>query len=336
MSPRRGSGRFALLVAGFVVACIVLMGTVLLSLAVGNKGLPLPDVWTALITPGADYADAVVQSRVQRTVLGVLVGASLAVAGVVMQGITRNPLADPGLLGVNVGAAASIVTAAAVFGLSDSTSNPWIAIPGSCLAVIAVYLLGSSRRGATPVRLVLAGVVVGAVLTAYIQGVTLSLPDVFDSYRYWVVGSLAGRNPAVVWQILPFIVVGLLLALALGRSLNVLALGEETAQALGAQTGRTRIAGAVSVTLLCAAATSAVGPVSFVGLAVPHIVRGITGDDHRWLMPYCLVLGPALLLVSDVIGRVIVRPQELMVGVVTAFVGAPFLFVAVRRMRGRA
>ncbi|SFN41513.1 FecCD family ABC transporter permease [Mycetocola miduiensis] len=322
------------LLVGLGITTLLLVVLILLSLAVGNKYIPLPDVWNALFEPGDSYADAVIASRVPRTVLGLLVGAALAVAGGVMQGLTRNPLADPGLFGVNTGAAAAIVTATAL-GVSGATSV-WVALPGAFLAVIVVYLLGSGRGRATPVRLVLAGVVVSSVLAAYIQAVSLSLPKVFDAYRFWVIGSLAGRDPQLIFEVLPFILVGLLLALALCGLLNALALGDDTARALGAHVGRTRILGAVATTLLCAAATAAVGPILFVGLAVPHIVRTLTGADHRWLLPYCLVAGPALILAADILGRILVSPAELMVGVVTAFVGGPILILAVRRMKATA
>lgn len=328
---RRASVRLLWLL---VLVC-ALITVCLLSLAVGNKYIPLTDVWTALFAPGDSYADTVIASRIPRTLLGLLVGAALAVAGGVMQGVTRNPLADPGLFGVNTGAAAAIVIAAA-FGAGSAATSVWIALPGAFAAVVIVYLLGSGRGRATPVRLVLAGVVVSAVLVAVIQAITLTMPKVFDAYRFWVVGSLAGRDPGLVTDILPFIVVGLLLALVLSGSLNALALGDDTARALGAHVGRTRILGAVATTLLCAAATAAVGPISFVGLAVPHIVRSFTGADHRWLLPYCLVAGPALLLAADILGRIVASPAELMVGIVTAFVGGPILVLAVRRMKAAA
>jgi iron complex transport system permease protein len=326
--------RIPRLAIGFAGSVVVLVLLAMLSLAVGNKYIPLPEVWTALFAPGDSYADTVIASRIPRTLLGLLVGAALAVAGGVMQGLTRNPLADPGLFGVNTGAAAAIVTATAL-GVTGTTSV-WVALPGAFLAVVVVYLIGSGRGRATPVRLVLAGVVVSSVLAAYIQAVSLSLPTVFDAYRFWVIGSLAGRNPQLILDIFPFVVVGLVLAIALSGSLNALALGDDTARALGAHVGRTRILGAVATTLLCAAATAAVGPISFVGLAVPHIVRSVTGADHRWLLPYCLVAGPALLLAADIGGRLIVSPAELMVGVITAFVGGPLLVLAVRRMKAAA
>ena len=319
-----------------MVALILLLFAVLISLAVGNKAIPLDAVWLALTDPSGSYTDTVVASRIPRTILGVLAGAALAVSGVVMQGLTRNPLGDPGLLGVNVGAAGAIVTAVAFFGVGAAATSVWIALPGAFAAVVIVYALGTGSRSAGPVRLVLAGAVVSAVIAAYIQAIALSRPDVFDSYRYWVIGSLAGRDPGTAAEVAPFIAVGLLVSIAIAPALNTLALGDDTATALGANTARTRILGALATTLLCAASTAAVGPIGFVGLAVPHIVRGITGADHRWLIAYSAVLGPVLLLAADVVGRVLLSPQELMVGVVTGFIGAPILLIAVRRMRGSA
>ena len=239
---RRRTPRLAV---GLIVTTAALVLIVGLSLAVGTKYIPLPDVWNALFAPGDTYADTVVASRIPRTILGLLVGAALAVAGGVMQGLTRNPLADPGLFGVNTGAAAAIVTATA---LGIGGTSVWVALPGAFLAVIVVYLIGTGRGRATPVRLVLAGVVVSSVLAAYIQAVSLSLPKVFDAYRFWVIGSLAGRDPQLILEILPFVIIGLLLALALCGSLNALALGDDTARALGAHVGRTRILGAVATT----------------------------------------------------------------------------------------
>jgi iron complex transport system permease protein len=328
-----GPRRRVRLALTFLAAAGILVLAVLASLAVGTRYVPVPDVWTALVEPGASYADTVVASRIPRTVLGVLVGASLAVAGVIMQGITRNPLADPGLFGVNAGAAAAVVTGTAFFGLGSAATSVWVALPGALAAVVVVYLIGAGRSAVAPVRLVLAGVVVSAVLAAYIQAIALSLPEVFASYRFWVIGSLAGRDPGLILDVLPFLAVGMVLAAALPGSLNTLALGDDTARALGAHVGRTRILGAVATTLLCAASTAAVGPIAFVGLAVPHIVRSVTGSDHRWLLAFSAVAGAALLLLADVVGRVIASPAELMVGVVTAFLGAPVLVLAVRRMK---
>ncbi|BDZ51076.1 iron ABC transporter permease [Frondihabitans sucicola] len=335
--PRRDAkSGVARLAPGLALAAFVLAVAALLSIAVGTRFVPPETVWNALIDPGSSFDDTVVQSRIPRTVLGLLCGSALAVSGVIMQGLTRNPLGDPGLLGINVGAAATIVTGLAFFGVGTGQERVWLALPGALVAVVAVYALGSGRRGATPVKLVLAGAVITAILSAYIQAVTLTHPDAFESYRFWVLGSLAGRDPALIGQVLPYLIAGFVLALFLPGSLNALALGDDTATALGAKVGRTRVLGALAAALLCAGSTAAVGPIAFIGLAVPHIVRTFTGDDHRWLLPYSALLGPALLLLADVLGRIVASPQELEVGVVTAFLGAPVLLMAVRRMRGRA
>ena len=315
---------------GLVLALAATVLVTGLSLAVGSNQLPLGTVWDSLTAPDGSFASTVVTSRIPRTILGLLVGAGLAVAGALMQGITRNPLADPGLLGVNAGASAAVVVATMVFGALGQRAV-LVAVPGAFLAAVVVYLIGSGRGGPTPVRLVLSGAAITAVLMAGIQAITLTNPDVFDSYRFWVVGSLAGRPTEVVDMIWPVVAVGLVAGLLLGRPLNTLALGDETARALGGNAGRTRLIGALVATVLAGACTAAVGPIAFVGLAVPHIVRTVTGSDYRWLVAYCVALGPVLLLGADVVGRVVARPGELMVGVVTAFVGAPFLYVAVRR-----
>lgn len=327
---RRGSHtRHGLLVAGGVLLLVL---AVLASLAFGGKPLSFQQVFAALGGHAADYVQTVVDSRIPRTVTGLLVGGCLAVSGVVLQGITRNPLGAPGLLGVNVGAAASIVTALGFLGLAG-VPTVWLAVPGAFLAMLAVYALGSRGRGSTPVRLVLAGAVISAVLTAYIQTVILTEPTIFNSYRYWVVGSLAGSQWDALVRVLPLAGVGLLLAVILAPAMNTLALGEAAATSLGANVGRTRAGGILAGTMLCAAATAVAGPIAFVGLAVPYVVRSLGGSDHRWQVPAAALLGPALVLFADVVGRVIMRPQELMVGVVTAFLGAPVLLLVLRRMR---
>ncbi|MEU0492083.1 iron chelate uptake ABC transporter family permease subunit [Nocardiopsis sp. NPDC006139] len=310
-----------------------LAGAILLSLVAGGKPTPLPDVWRVLTGDADPYITTVVHSRVPRTVLGVLVGAALALAGTLMQGVTRNPLADPGLLGVNAGAAAAVVTATALFGPTSVTGTVWWALPGALAAGLAAYAVGSRGGDAGLVRLVLAGAVVSAVLMAYVQAIALSMPDTFDSYRYWVVGSLAGRGFDVIVAVLPVVGAGVLLAVLTMGGLNALALGEEAATATGANTAWTRSAGLVAGVLLAAGATAAAGPIAFVGLAVPHVVRALVGVDFRLQVPFALLVGPVLLLLADVAGRTVVRPIELMVGVVTAFVGAPVLLYAVRKMR---
>ncbi|MFJ8660188.1 FecCD family ABC transporter permease [Streptomyces sp. NPDC093795] len=330
---RRGLARHVMA----AVLCLVLLASALLaSVMFGSKPTSAGDVLGVLTGDIDGYTRTVVESRYPRTALGVLAGLCLAVAGTLMQGITRNPLAEPGLLGINAGASASIVAATAFLGAAGQRETIWWALLGALLTGVVVHVVGTAGGGGGPVRLVLAGAVLSAVLAAFIQAVALSNPRVFDTYRYWVVGALGGRGYDALWSVLPFAAAGLLLALLLAPGLNAMAMGDDKAASLGISPARVKGAGLLAATLLAAAATAAVGPIAFVGLAVPHVVRVLVGADFRAQILFTCLAGPTLLLFADVIGRIVLRPQELMVGVVTAFVGAPALLFAVRRMRGAA
>ncbi|MFF3672259.1 FecCD family ABC transporter permease [Microtetraspora malaysiensis] len=316
------------------LALVVLALAILASVAFGSHPTSLSQVFAVLNGTADPEIAVVVESRYPRTALGLLAGLCLAVAGTLMQGVTRNPLADPGLLGITAGASAGIVTATAFLGASGQWAAVWWALAGALTAGVLVHVIGAAGSAGGPVRLVLAGAVVSAVLGAYVQAVALSKPQVFDSYRYWVVGALGGRNFDVFVSVLPPAVAGLVVAVLLSSGLNTLALGDESASALGANPAVTRSGGLLAAVLLSTAATAAVGPIAFVGLAVPHMVRALAGLDFRVQIAFSAVIGPALLLLADVVGRLVLRPQELMVGVVTAFIGAPALLLTVRRMRG--
>ncbi|WP_404827868.1 FecCD family ABC transporter permease [Conexibacter stalactiti] len=329
------SGRNAGRAAGLAAALAALALVALLSVSIGTRSIPLDQVWSLVWdNDGSQNALVVHDLRIPRTLLGLLAGAALGAAGALMQGLTRNPLADPGLLGVNAGAAFAVVAGLAWFGVGDGAERVWFAFLGAALAAALVYGIGArGRAAASPVRLALAGTAVTFALLAAVQGIALGDPQTFSQYRFWAVGSLAGRDAAIVEQVAPFIVAGLLLALLLARPLNALALGDELGRALGSRPGRTRAAGALAVTLLCGAATAAAGPIVFVGLSVPHIARAIAGPDNRWVLPYSVVLGPILLLAADTLGRVVSRPAEVQVGIVTAFLGGPVFIALVRRGR---
>jgi len=319
-----------------LAGCIVLLLTALfLSLAVGSKDVPAGVLWNALTAYDGSPDHVVIHDlRLPRTVMGLLVGIALGLSGALIQAMTRNPLADPGILGVNAGAGFFVVLGVAVFGISSINEYIWFSFGGAVAATLGVYALGSSGRGdSAPLRLTLAGVAVGAVLGGITSGITLLRPQVFQAMRYWGAGTLAERDGDMVSTVAPFILVGTAIALALARPLNAVALGEDTARSLGAKVGTTRLWTVVAVTLLCGAATAAAGPIGFVGLMIPHVARWIVGPDQRWIFVYTLALSPVLLLASDVLGRIIIRPAEMQVGIVTAFVGAPVLIWLIRRRK---
>ncbi|MEU2878209.1 iron chelate uptake ABC transporter family permease subunit [Streptomyces sp. NPDC007070] len=318
--------------AGLVLSAAVLVLVALVSIAVGAKELSLAQVWHGLFQDSGTYADVVVGERLSRTVLGLLAGAALGLSGAVLQALTRNPLADPGVLGINAGASAAVVTAITYFGVTSLSGYVWFAFLGAAAVGALVWFLGGSR-GATPVRLALAGAAIGAALYGYLQAVMIMDDAALGRMRFWTVGSLASATNATIVQVLPFLLAGTLLALLLARPLNALAMGDDTARALGAHLNRTRALAMLAATVLCGAATAACGPIVFVGLMVPHVVRSFTGPDLRWVLPYATVLSPVLLLGADVIGRIVARPAEIQVGVVTAIIGGPVFILLVRRRR---
>ncbi|MGO1056269.1 FecCD family ABC transporter permease [Crossiella sp. CA198] len=316
---------------GLVVAVAALVLLCALSISVGARDIPLSSVWQLLWQDdGGDDAFAVHEVRIPRTVLGLLVGAALGLAGALMQALVRNPLADPGLLGVNAGASTAVVLAITL-GVSSPSAYVYFAILGAGAVSVAVYLLGSAGRASSPDRLVLAGVALTAALGALVTVLLFLDQQRLDQFRFWAVGSLAGRKIDVVWQLGPVLAIGILLALLMARPLNAVALGETTGRALGVHLGRTRLVTAVAVALLCGAATAAAGPIGFVGLTVPHVARLITGPDQRWVAAYSLLLAPILLLGADIIGRIIALPGELEVGIVTAFLGVPVFLALIQR-----
>lgn len=332
--PRTAARRTALL----AVAVGLLLLTTALSIAVGARSIPLAQVWSLLVaTDGSAEAAIVRELRLPRTLLGLAAGAALGLSGALMQSLTRNPLAEPGLLGVNAGAAFAVVLGITLLGVTRAADYVWLAFAGAGAATVLVYLVGARGRAAqTPARLALAGAAVTAVLMACVWALTFVDPQALDLYRFWVVGSLAGRDLSVLWAVLPFLVAGLVAGVGLAGPLNAMALGEDTGRALGLRPGLVRAVTGVAVTLLSGAATAAVGPLAFVGLAVPHAVRVLTGPDDRWVLPLSAVVAPALLLAADVLGRVVTAPGELQVGVVTAFLGAPVLIALVTRRRAVA
>jgi iron complex transport system permease protein len=317
---------------GLALAAVLLI--TVLSVAIGSNLLNPAQVWHGILGQGTETTDVVRGTRVPRTVLGLLVGAALGLAGAIMQSTARNPLADPGLLGVNAGAAAAVVSAISFLGIDQPAGYLWFALLGAAAASVVVYLLGTTgRSAATPVRMALAGTAIGAALSAYVTGVILIDPSAYYHFRYWDIGALTGRTLHDVGPLGWFLLAGLVAGAALCRPLNALALGEDVGRSLGAHVGRTRFLSVLAVTLLCGTATAAVGPIGFVGLAVPHAARMMVGVDHRRLLPMSALLGACMLLGADVVGRLIAWPQEIGAGLITAVVGAPVLIYLVRRKK---
>ncbi|NUP15040.1 MAG: iron chelate uptake ABC transporter family permease subunit [Streptomyces sp.] len=324
--------RRAIRSVGLLVSVLILVVVALASIAIGAKQLSVGEVWHGLFESSGTYRDVVVDDRISRTVLGLLVGAALGLSGAVLQALTRNPLADPGLLGINAGASAAVVTAITFFGVTSLSGYVWFAFLGAAAVGAMVWFLGGSR-GATPVRLALAGTAISAALYGYLQAVMITDDAALNKMRFWTVGSLSSANDETITQVLPFLLSGTVLALALARPLNAMEMGDDTARALGAHLNRTRVLSMLAATVLCGAATAACGPIVFVGLMVPHVVRSFTGPDLRWILPYAAVLSPVLLLGADVLGRIVTRPSELQVGIVTAILGGPVFIFLVRRRR---
>ena len=324
MSPRS----YALVAGALLAVCV-------LSLCVGSQAVAPADVWHALWRHDLDRpVDAIVWGRVPRTVTGLLVGGALALAGAAMQGLTRNPLADPGLLGVNAGAAFAVVVGLQWIGASGPLSYVWWACAGAAIAAIGVYAVaGMGRDGATPTTLVLAGAAATALLMGLMNGVLVAHQDTLDTFRLWQVGSIGGRGWPQIQVVAPFLAIGAVVVLLSARGLDALALGDDLARGLGTRIGLQRAAVAVGVVLLCGPSTALAGPIAFVGLMVPHALRMIGGPAHARLLPLCILSGGILLVAADVVGRVVAPPAEMQVGVMTALIGVPVFVWLLRRGR---
>lgn len=317
-----------------VLAVALLAVMVVVSLMIGARAIPPWVVVEAFVRPDPDSADHIVvlTQRVPRTVIGILAGAALALAGTLMQGLTRNPLADPGLLGINAGASVAVLGAITLWGITSPSGFVWFAFAGAGAAAIVVALIGTrGPDGSSPAKLALTGAAVTAGLTAVTTLVLTTSITAFDVFRYWQVGGLTARGLDTVAVVAVPILVGAVIAFTSARGLDLMALGDDTATGLGHSVARTRALGIVATVLLCGGATSIAGPIVFVGLLVPHALRALVGGDYRWLLAIGAPAGAILLLAADVIGRVIALPGEVQAGLVVAFVGAPVLISLVLR-----
>ncbi len=330
------TGRRRRLVVGFAITLLALAVALVGSVAVGARDVPLVDALVAVFSPGATDADSVAvrDLRLPRLVIGLVAGAALGIAGALMQGLTRNPLADPGLLGVNAGASFFVAGAITWFGVTTASGFVWFAFAGSAVAAVVVYGIGAiGREGATPVKLALAGTAVTAAFTSLLTITLVGDVETLDRYRFWAVGSLVGRDLDTTLLLLPFVAAGALLAIGGARALDAIALGDDVARGLGTNLPLARAVVGLAVVLLCGSATAMAGPLAFVGLVVPHVARRFTGPDYRAILVLSALLGGALLLLADTIGRVIVLPGELEAGLVVAAIGAPLMIAIIRSPR---
>ncbi|WP_316932261.1 iron ABC transporter permease [Nocardioides marmotae] len=339
--PASGPGTPAALrgLLAVVVLVLVLLAVALASLMWGARDVAPGVVWDALVAPVAGNNDHLVvrDLRVPRTLIGLVGGAALGAAGALMQGVTRNPIADPGLLGINSGASLAVIVAIAGLGVTSTSGYLWFAFAGAAVAAVVVYGAASlGWEGVTPVKLALVGAAFTATCTSVITVALLTDTRTLGEFRFWQVGSLANRPLDVLVTVLPFVLVGLALALAAGRVLNALALGDDVARGLGQDVVRGRLLVVAAVVLLCGSAVSLAGPIAFVGLVVPHVARAVVGPDYRWIVALSMLIGPVLLLAADIAGRLVVRPSELEAGLVVAVLGAPVLIALVRRSRAVA
>lgn len=334
--PRIVTARGAALALGLLCLAGAVLLVAFFSVTVGARPITLETVWSALTAFDPDSTDhrIIWDLRLPRTAIGLAVGAALGLSGAVLQGATRNPLADPSILGIHSGAAVFVVLGVAVFGITQLSVYVWLAFIGTGAAMLVVYAVASlGREGATPVKLALAGAAMTAAMQSVTSAILLTSPRTLDEIRFWQVGSLVGRDMDIFIQVAPFLAIGMVLALATGRMLDGLSMGEDVARALGQNVGRSRAIAGLAAVILSGAATAAAGPIAFVGLTVPHVARAITGPNYRWILPYSMLLAPILLLGADVIGRVIAPPGEVQVGIVTAALGAPFFIALVRRRK---
>ena len=330
---RRSAGRRAAWVAVLAGAVLV---AVVASVMFGARPISGADALAGLFGARDSVEQAAAAARVPRTLLGLLVGAALAMAGTTMQAVTRNPLADPGIFGVLSGASLAVVVGIAFFALSRPIPTMAVATAGAAIAAAFVYTVGSlGRGGATPLKLALAGAATSAALTSLISAVLLPRVDVLDTFRFWQVGGVGGASYERMRIALPLLLLGALICVACAGGLNSLALGDDLATALGEHVARTRALASIGAVLLCGVATATAGPIAFVGLVVPHVCRLVIGTDHRWLLPVSALAGAGLVVAADTLGRVVTRPSEVAVGIIMPVLGAPVFIAIVRRSRVR-
>ncbi|MEM9275384.1 MAG: iron ABC transporter permease [Cyanobacteria bacterium P01_F01_bin.143] len=320
------------LIIGLLIGILILCFSFIASIAFGAADIPFPDIYQAFTAFDNSSNHLIIRTiRLPRSLIAILVGSALAVAGAIMQGLTRNPLASPGILGINAGAAFAMVVGTFILGTIPSDLYSWVAFVGAAIAATTVYLLGSlGYGGLTPFNLTIAGAALTGFISAVTSGILIISQRTLEEIRFWLAGSIAGRDMEILLQVLPYICFGLILGFALSRQITILSLGEDTARSLGQSTALIKILAAISIILLAGSSVAIAGPIGFVGLIVPHTARILVGVDYRWILPYSAILGAILVLIADLCGRLIIQPSELPVGLVMPLIGAPFFIYLIR------
>ncbi|MDF2720858.1 MAG: Iron compound transporter, permease [Paenibacillus sp.] len=319
---------------GLLIGCVVLLGCAASSILFGSVNYSWHTAWDAAFHYNEDVTEQVIlrTTRMPRAFIAAAIGASLAIAGALMQTLTRNPLAAPSVLGVNAGASFLVVLATIGFSISSTQVLMWIAFIGAAGAAVLVYALGSlGRDGLTPLKIVLAGAAMTALFSSFTQGILVMNKEALSTVLYWLTGTIAGRSPDNLAAVLPYMAVCWVAAWAISRDMNLLMMGEDTAKGLGQRTLVTKTIAGIIIVVLAGGSVSVAGPIGFIGIVIPHISRYIAGVDHRWVIPYCALLGAILLISADLASRFIMMPEEIPVGVMTALIGAPFFIYIARR-----
>lgn len=326
------------LVVVSMLLLILFLSSIVLSVAFGSRAVSFTGIIDGLFHPDVTSHEAtVVRQRIARTIFSLMCGAALGVSGALMQSVTRNPIADPSILGVNTGASLFVVCGIAFFNSSAASDYIWLAIIGAIITAIFVFSIGSlGASGATPLKLVLAGAATSAILSSLVTAIMIPRTNVIDEFRFWQVGSVGAGNWTSVQLLLPFLLIGILLAICTAPALNALALGDEVATGLGVRTGMLRMIAAFAGVLLCGAVTALAGPIGFIGLLATHLIRLVIGADIRFIVPLAALAGASILTISDVCGRFLGSPGELEVGILTAFIGAPILILITMKAKMRA
>lgn len=321
-----------LLLAGLLLSLLILGLCLLSSITFGAADISPVKVYQAIVAFDGSTEHLIIRTvRLPRTLIALIVGAALAVAGTLMQGITRNPIASPSILGVNAGAALAVVVATFIFGSNSLNIYAWFAFLGAGITASLVYFLGSlGRGGLTPLNLTIAGAALTAFISSITSGILIISQRTLEEIRFWLAGSVAGRDINLLMQVLPYLVIGLLLALALARQITTLSLGEDIAKGLGQETVWVKVMAAISIVLLAGASVAIAGPIGFIGLIIPHVVRSLVGVDYRWILPYAAVFGAIILVFADICARLVIQPQELPVGLMMPLIGAPFFIYLIR------